>query len=86
MEYSLIAYMAITNVITFILYGVDKLKAKTHKWRIKESTLLAFAAIGGSVGALAGMLVFHHKTRKPKFYIITPLLLILHALLIWRFL
>lgn len=74
----LFIYLIIMNIIAFILYGVDKHKAVHHKWRIPEATLILFSWIGGCVGALAGMLVFHHKTRKWKFRILVPL-----SLLIW---
>ena len=72
-------YLGVINLIAFITYGVDKKKAEKHKYRIPEATLILLAAIGGSLGALLGMAVFHHKTRKPKFYITVPLLFILQA-------
>ena len=55
------------NVITFVVYGVDKLKAKKGKWRVPETTLLLLAIIGGSVGAWCGVKVWHHKTKHLKF-------------------
>ncbi len=69
-------YLIGINVVTFLLYGNDKSRARRHAWRIPEKTLLGAAVIGGSVGALLGMSVFHHKTRKPAFYIGVPLILI----------
>lgn len=69
-------YLIGINVVTFLLYGNDKSRARRHAWRIPEKTLLGAAIIGGSVGALLGMSVFHHKTRKPAFYIGVPLILI----------
>ena len=60
-------YVIIINVVTFFIYGLDKSRAKAGQWRIPEAQLIFLAVIGGSVGALAGMKVFHHKTRKPKF-------------------
>lgn len=72
-------YIAAVNVLTFSLFGVDKYKAKRRKWRISEKTLLLFAAIGGSPGALAGMGVFHHKTKKAKFALGVPVMLLLQA-------
>ena len=69
------------NAAVFILYGVDKYRAVSHRWRIPEAVLLAAAACGGSAGALLGMYVFHHKTRKTKFRIGVPLLLILHMMI-----
>ena len=50
-------YLAIINVITFIVYGIDKLKAKKSRWRISEATLLLLAVLGGSIGAWSGMKV-----------------------------
>ena len=74
-------YILGINVIAFIVYGIDKLKAKRGKWRIPESTLLLLAAIGGSVGAWLGMKVWHHKTMHKKFQYGVPLLLILQLAL-----
>ena len=65
-------YVIIINVVTFFIYGLDKSRAKAGQWRIPEAQLIFLAVIGGSVGALAGMKVFHHKTRKPKFKIGVP--------------
>ena len=77
-------YLAAVNLITFLAYGLDKMKAKRDAWRIKESTLLLLAAIGGSLGALLGMQVFHHKTRHRKFTIGVPLILLAQiALAVW---
>ena len=59
----------------------DKEKAKERLRRIPEATLLTVAALGGSIGCLAGMKVFHHKTRKPKFYIGIPVILALQLIL-----
>ncbi len=58
----LLIYLAIINVITFFVYGIDKWKAKRAKWRIPEATLLGMAALGGSIGAWLGMKTWHHKT------------------------
>ena len=69
----LLIYIAIMNLITFILYGIDKYKAVHHKWRIPEKMLILFAWVGGGIGALAGMPAFHHKTKKWKFRILVPL-------------
>ncbi len=62
-----LTYLLIANVLTFIIYGIDKLKAKEHWWRISELTLLLFAIVGGSIGAWLGMKVWHHKTLHKKF-------------------
>ena len=55
-------YLAVINVVTFIMYGIDKWKAKHAKWRINETQLLALAVLGGSIGAWLGMKLWHHKT------------------------
>ena len=60
-------YLAAINLITFFVYGIDKWKAKRSKWRIEESTLLWWAMLGGSIGALLGMKTWHHKTLHRKF-------------------
>ena len=73
----LLYYLLIINAVAFFLYGIDKLKAKHGKWRISELTLLLFAAAGGSVGAWAGMKIWHHKTQHWKFKIGLPLILVL---------
>ncbi|MDO4497309.1 MAG: DUF1294 domain-containing protein [Bacteroidales bacterium] len=69
------------NVVTFFLYGIDKWKAKKDKWRIPEATLLLMAALGGSIGAWAGMKVWHHKTLHKKFKYGVPLILLLQVAL-----
>ena len=69
--------IAILNVITFLVYGIDKWKAKKEKWRIPESTLLLLAVVGGSIGALLGMKVWHHKTMHKKFKYGIPLIIVL---------
>ncbi len=71
----LLVYLAVVNLITFVMFGVDKRAAIKGKQRIRESTLLLFAFIGGSVGALFAMKLFRHKTRKPKFTVAIPLML-----------
>lgn len=63
---------------------VDKQKAKNHKWRIKEKTLFFFALIGGSVGGFLGMFFFHHKNRKPIFYVIYVLGFIIHIIVLYQ--
>lgn len=76
-------YVATINVVTFFVYGSDKSKAKAGKWRIPEAHLIFLAVIGGSVGALFGMRMFHHKTRKPKFKIGVPAILIIQLIMIY---
>ena len=73
----LLMYLLIINVIGFLLMLVDKFKAKRNLWRIPEATLMAVAALGGSVGSLLGMYTVRHKTRHLKFTIGIPLILVL---------
>lgn len=75
-------YLIAINVITFVVYGIDKIKAKEHWWRISEATLLLLAAFGGSLGAWAGMYVFHHKTKHKKFKWGVPAILLLQLALL----
>ena len=77
MDRLLIVYLVIINIIAFALYGIDKFKAMKNAWRIPEATLIGVAAIGGGLGAYIGMQIFRHKTRKPLFTILVPLLMIL---------
>lgn len=87
-------YLAVINVVTFFMYGVDKWrstsgrllpkgrkKAKRSKWRISEATLLGMAVIGGSIGAWLGMKTWHHKTLHKKFRYGVPLILIVQIAL-----
>lgn len=78
----LMYYLIVVNVITWIIYGLDKWKARNGKQRIPERTLLLFTAAGGSAGAVAGMLMFRHKTRKAKFVVAVPVLLVVHCVLV----
>ena len=70
------------NVVTFVVYGIDKLKAKQGSWRISEATLILLAVVGGSIGALLGMKVWHHKTMHKKFKYGLPLILLAQIALI----
>ena len=78
----LIAYLIAINLLGLILMGVDKIKAKRRKWRIPEATLFLVAAIGGSVGSIAGMYIFRHKTKHMTFKIGIPLIIFLQVLFI----
>lgn len=70
------------NIISFLLFAVDKAKAKRGQFRIPENTLMIFSFFG-PFGAFAGMLIFKHKTRKNKFRIFVPLFLTLHVVAIF---
>lgn len=77
-------YLAVINIFTLSLFGVDKFKARHGAWRISENMLLTFSAVGGSAGALLGMRIFHHKTRKFRFRFGIPVMFCIHiALLLW---
>ena len=78
----LVWYLAVINFTTWVAYGLDKGRAKSGKWRIPERTLLLLALVGGSLGALAGMIMFRHKTRKPKFYISVPVMFVAHCVIV----
>ena len=69
------AYLLMINAAAFLVFGWDKLKAKRDGWRVPEKSLLTLAVIGGSVGALMGMKVFRHKTKKAKFTVGIPVIL-----------
>ena len=74
----LIWYLATVNLVTFTAFGIDKWKAVHKQWRIPEKTLLGLSFIGGAAGGLVAMHLFHHKTRKRKFAVGVPLMLVLH--------
>ena len=73
----LLVYLLLINAAGFLLMLVDKYKAKRNLWRIPEATLMGVAAVGGSIGAIAGMNLFRHKTKHAKFYIGLPVILVL---------
>lgn len=81
MEMIILYYLLGINIYTFFMYGVDKRKARKGEWRIPEATLLLFAAIGGSIGAWAGMKVWRHKTQHLKFKFGVPAILFLQIAL-----
>lgn len=76
------AYLVAVNVLTFALFAYDKYCAQHDKWRVRESTLLMWAAIGGSIGAGLAMNIFHHKTLHLKFKFGVPLLLFMQIILV----
>jgi uncharacterized membrane protein YsdA (DUF1294 family) len=82
MENALLYYLIVINVVTFLVYGIDKWKAKQGSWRISEATLLVLAVIGGSIGALLGMKVWRHKTQHKKFKYGVPTILIIQIIII----
>ena len=74
------------NVLTFLIYGIDKWKARRGKWRIPEDPLIWLAIAGGSIGALLGMYVFRHKTQHRKFTLSVLAILLVQVALIYFFL
>ncbi len=82
----ILAYIfLVISLGTFLLWGVDKYRAIQQQWRIPEDWLIGLTMCGGALGALAGMLIFRHKIRKPFFWIIVLLFIVLHGLLIILF-
>ena len=81
---TIIFYLLAINIVAFLAFGIDKYKARNNQWRIPESTLLTMAVLGGSIGALIGMKVWHHKTLHNKFRIGIPLIIALQiAAIVW---
>ena len=78
----LVIYLIVINIITFIIFGLDKYYAIKNKFRVSESTLFCLCIIGGSFLGYIGMKVFRHKTKKTYFRIGVPLIMILEAILI----
>ena len=86
---NLLALFALVNLATFMLFGLDKLRAEAGSWRISEGALLAWAFFGGSIGAYAGRALFRHKTRKQPFcanlraIAVLQLVVIVSGLAVW---
>lgn len=87
--YALGLYLLGVNLVAFVLMGIDKRRAKKDRWRIKETTLFLPVLLGGGVGGILGMKVFHHKTKHWYFRFGFPAILILEiagvAWLVWYF-
>ena len=81
-----LSYLVLANLVAFAMYGIDKRRAIKNKWRIPEKRLLLAALLGGAFGALWGMILFHHKTKKAKFFLTVPVLFVLQVILFsWLF-
>jgi uncharacterized membrane protein YsdA (DUF1294 family) len=76
-------YLIGINVLTFLLYSIDKRKAQKGKWRIPEETLIWLAIVGGSIGALIGMYLFRHKTKHRKFTLGIPAIILAQAVIVY---
>ena len=74
-------YLLIINAAAFLLMLTDKQKARKNRWRIPESTLIMTAVLGGSIGTLAGMYLFRHKTKHLKFALGVPAILVIQVFL-----
>ena len=79
----LLIYLAVVNILTIIVFGVDKMNAKSNRQRVRIVTLLGLAFIGGSVGALIGMYGFHHKTKKAYFTVGVPWMLLMQVVVVF---
>lgn len=80
-----IIYILVINLIGFFAMGIDKFKAKKGWWRIPEGTLMMLCLLGGGIGTIAGMYTFRHKTKKMKFTIGMPTILITEIVVIVYF-
>ncbi len=80
----LIVYYILINIVLLFTMGVDKRAAQDGRWRVPERTLFFLGLLGGGIGGLLGMLQFHHKTKKPLFYLVFLLSIALHGYLLYR--
>ncbi len=84
MKQIFLAYIIAINIFTFIIYAVDKLKAKLDKWRVPEKVLLMSSLLGGFLGGLSAMKAFHHKTKHAYFWVVNYVALVLWAFVMWK--
>ena len=84
-EYILLVYLSVISLFSIIFTVADKLKAKNGRWRVPESTLMLLSLLGGSVAMLFTMRLVHHKTKKPRFMIGIPLIIVLQCALVYVF-
>lgn len=82
MEKIVVLYLVVINILSFAAMGMDKSKAKKHKYRISEGGLIALSVIGGAIGSLVGMVGFRHKTSKKKFYVGIPIIYVFNQIMI----
>ena len=81
----MLAFCIVLSLVTFAAFGTDKILAIKKKRRISEKTLILLSAFLGGIGGMLGMIVFHHKTRKPGFKLVYLFALLQTALLLWLF-
>ena len=81
--YISLGYLLVINVVTLIVFAIDKIAAIEHRSRIRIVTLLALCFIGGSIGGLLAMYVFRHKTRQDYFSVGVPLIMIMQVVVIF---
>ena len=79
---NILLYLLGINLIGFLAMFIDKKKAEKNKWRTPENTLLTITAIGGGIGSIIGMYIFHHKTQKVKFVLMFPIITITEYIMI----
>lgn len=84
-EKYILIYLIIINLITFIVFALDKIYAIKKKWRYKEASLLGMCFVGGAIGGFLAMYLFRHKTKKKVFVIGVPLMIIIHLVIILWF-
>lgn len=77
MQNIIVIYMTIINIVSFFAFGIDKSKAKRGSFRISEKTLLSLCVVGGSIGGIIGMQIFHHKTKHIIFKLGVPTIIVL---------
>lgn len=79
---NIIIYLLVINLVAFLAMGLDKWKAKRDAWRIPEQTLMSLVLLGGGIGGIVGMYTFRHKTKKPRFFIGFPVILIVEIAIV----
>lgn len=79
---NIVIYLLVMNLFTFLIMGIDKKKAKKGSWRIPEKTLFTLVTLGGGIGGIAGMHIFKHKTKKTRFIIGFPLIIIMQIIVV----
>ena len=82
---NLIIYLVVINLIGFVAMWSDKRKAQKNQWRTPEGTLMGICLLGGGIGTIWGMYKFRHKTKKLKFTVGMPTILIIEIILLVYF-